>query len=244
MIYKIAIYFIIFLIYATVGYIYEVIAMSIINKKLSLSRGYLIGPYLPVYGLGCLMITLFITKYASDRITVFLLGMIYCCTLEYLTSYILEKIYGLRWWDYSDKKYNLNGRINLVTGIKFGISSIFIIEVFNPLIYKILGIIPESILVIISIFLASIIILDTIISSYTIAKLKINTKKYYKKDATEEIKEKVIQSLKKYRGFYIRLFHAFPNITIKYPKFNNIKNNLKKIEQKRKKKWNKKRVLH
>ena len=170
--------------------------------------------------------------------------MIYCCTLEYLTSYILEKIYGLRWWDYSDKKYNLNGRINLVTGIKFGISSIFIIEVFNPLIYKILGIIPESILVIISIFLASIIILDTIISSYTIAKLKINTKKYYKKDATEEIKEKVIQSLKKYRGFYIRLFHAFPNITIKYPKFNNIKNNLKKIEQKRKKKWNKKRVLH
>ena len=67
------------------------------------------------------------------------------------------------------------------------------------------------------------VILDTIISSYIIARLKLDTKKYFKRDATEEIKEKVRESLKKYKLFYSRILYAFPNLSLYNRKFERIK---------------------
>lgn len=223
---------IIFMMYSVIGYVVEVISASLTNKKFCLSRGFLIGPYLPVFGFGCLIITTFISKYSDDYIVIFILGMFLCCLVEYVTSYVLEKIFGLRWWDYSDRKFNINGRINLVTGIKFGLGSIFLLKVLNPILFRLFDIIPNNILIIISLLLTFLIIIDTMISSYIIARLKVDTKKYFRRDATEDIKEKVRESLKKYKLFYSRIFHAFPNLSLNNRRFERIKNLIRRKTRK------------
>lgn len=215
--------FMLFFIYSILGYIVEVISASITNRKFCISRGFLIGPYLPVYGFGALVITLFISKYSNDYVAVFILTMVACCVIEYLTSYILEKIFDLRWWDYSNRLFNLNGRINLTTGLKFGLGGFFVLKICNPLLFRLFDVIPPKILLIISIILTIVMIIDTIVSSYVIASLKIDTKQYFKKDATEEIKSKVRESLGKYRLFYSRILHAFPYLSLDDKKFEKIK---------------------
>ena len=205
--------FLIFFIYAVLGYFCEVFGIFINSHKINFSRGYLIGPYLPIFGFGALIITYYLSKYSNDLVALFILGSFFCCLLEYLTSFFLEKIFKLRWWDYSEKKFNLNGRISLETGIYFGVASILIVRVVNPINFKIFNLLSHKLLIIISIILFIIIFIDFIISTYTICKLNIDSSKLSNKDATKEIREKVKESLKKHRFFNNRLFKAFPNIT-------------------------------
>ena len=113
-------YFLLFIIYSIIGWILEII-FAFINLKKFVNRGFLIGPYCPIYGAGCLLLTILLSKYAEDTIVLFALSIIICSILEYLTSWIMEKIFKLRWWDYSDMKFNINGRICLETMIPFGI---------------------------------------------------------------------------------------------------------------------------
>lgn len=105
-------YFMLFFIYAILGWIIETTLVSIEKRKF-VNRGFLIGPYCPIYGFGGLAITILLKNYTKDPIVLFLMAVIICGTLEYFTSYIMEKIFKARWWDYSAKKYNINGRICL-----------------------------------------------------------------------------------------------------------------------------------
>lgn len=207
--------FMIFFIYSVIGYFCEVLGIFVSSGKVNLSRGYLIGPYLPIFGFGSLIITFYLSKYSNDLIALFILGSFFCCLLEYLTSFFLEKIFKLRWWDYSEKKFNLNGRISLETGIYFGIASILIIKVGNPMIFKLFKIISHKLLYIIGVISFIIIFTDFIISTYTICRLNIDSSKLSSLDATKDIRDKVKESLRKHRFFYNRLFKAFPDITKK-----------------------------
>lgn len=204
--------FLIFFIYSVIGYIVEILSVSLIEKKFIFSRGYLIGPYLPIFGFGSVIITLCLNKYQNDIVALFILAMFFCCTLEYFTSFFLEKIFKLRWWNYKDKKYNLNGRICLETGIMFGFGGIAIEKVTNPLIFTFLNIFSLNTLEIIAFILFLIIICDFVVSTYAIVKLEIDTNKYLNQDATKFVKEEVRKSLQKYRHFHNRLFKAFPAI--------------------------------
>jgi len=103
-----------FFIYAILGWIIETTLVSIEKKKF-VNRGFLIGPYCPIYGFGGLAITILLKNYTKDPIVLFLMAVIICACLEYFTSYIMEKLFKARWWDYSKKKYNINGRICLET---------------------------------------------------------------------------------------------------------------------------------
>lgn len=105
-------YFLYFIIYSFLGWFMEV-CVSLWNKHKFINRGFLIGPYCPIYGWGCLAIILVVGKDTSDILGVFLKAILICSLLEYFTSYFMEKIYNVRWWDYSNKKFNINGRICL-----------------------------------------------------------------------------------------------------------------------------------
>ena len=76
----------------------EVICKLIQYKKF-VDRGFLIGPYCPIYGVGALLITFFLNKYVQDPVVLFVMAVVVCGILEYLTSYFMEKIYHARWWD-------------------------------------------------------------------------------------------------------------------------------------------------
>ena len=134
------------MIYSFIGYIVEVINVSIISKKLVLNRGFLIGPYCPIYGWGALAITILLKRYMEDPLVLFVMSTLICSIIEYLTSYFMEKKYHARWWDYSNKKFNINGRICLETLIPFGILGVAIMYGTNPILFKLYNQIPQLII--------------------------------------------------------------------------------------------------
>ena len=211
MLYNFSFFILLFFIYSFIGYILEVIVVSKIEQRLVLSRGYLIGPYLPIFGFGSLLVIAILYKYSNDLLVLFILGTVLCCLLEYLTSYILEKLFKLRWWDYSDKKYNINGRICLENGIFFGILTVLLVKYINPFFINYLLLINNNIIIIIGILLFSIILFDFIFSSFVIINLHEKASIYSKKDSTEQVKDEIIKKLRKYKLFNSRLLKAFPN---------------------------------
>ena len=80
---------------------------GIFKEKRFINRGFLIGPYCPVYGFGVVLITILLQKYTNDVIVLFFLAILICGTLEYATSYFMEKFFNARWWDYSKNKFFL-----------------------------------------------------------------------------------------------------------------------------------------
>lgn len=188
MIYNIQIYFMIFIIYAIAGWIMEC-SLSIIQKHKFVNRGFLIGPCCPIYGVGVVGVSLLLRQFVDRPIMLFILSTILCGALEYFTSYIMEKIFNARWWDYSDSKFNINGRVCLSTLIPFGIFSVLIICFINPWIMDKLYMIPHHILTYIVIAVLIIFIIDCMFSFNVIMRFKSLTKQ--EKDNTEEITKKV-----------------------------------------------------
>lgn len=226
--------FLLFFMYSIIGYIFEVISCSIQSKKLVLSRGYLIGPYIPIFGFGGVAMSSFLDKYKSDTITLFVLSMVVCCIMEYLTSFLLEKIFKLRWWDYSNRKFNVNGRICLINGIFFGLGGLLVTQFLNPTLRSFLSSFTVNTIIVVGSILFGLIILDAIISTVIVSKLKIDTKKYAKKDSTEIIKKEVSKSLDRYRILYKRIIRAFPNIKLN-TNVNDIREYIKEKDKLRKK---------
>lgn len=204
-------YVILFFIYSVLGWIVEVMDVFIKVHKLS-NRGFLIGPYLPIYGSGCLLMIILLNNQTSDLIGLFLKTMIICSILEYFTSYIMEKIFKTRWWDYSDRKYNINGRICLENMIFFGILGCLLMYIINPILTNLLLNISSNIKFIIGIIVIFILLIDFIISFKIIFNIsKVVTS--VAKDSTEEITKKVKQILNNSR-IYKRIIKAFPKISI------------------------------
>ena len=127
--------FLYFIIASFLGYTMEVVKCSINTKKL-VNRGFLFGPICPIYGVGFVLITWLLSKYQNDIIILFLMGALITSAVEYYTSYVLELIFHNRWWDYSYRKDNINGRICLKNSILFGIGSVLIIRLINPLLFQ------------------------------------------------------------------------------------------------------------
>ena len=99
-----------------------------ITKGEFINRGFLIGPYCPIYGSGALLLTFLLNRYVNDKLVLFVMSIVVCSILEYVTSYIMEKIFHIRWWDYSNYKLNINGRVCLNNIALFGLAGVLIIK--------------------------------------------------------------------------------------------------------------------
>jgi len=85
-----------------------------------------------------------LNKYQDNLFVLFVLSIFVCSILEYFTSYFMEKIFKTRWWDYTRRKFNLNGRICLETMIPFGILGCLVIRVINPILFSLLNNLTKS----------------------------------------------------------------------------------------------------
>ena len=159
--YSLATYFMLFIIYAVAGWICEV-TLQLIQKHKLADRGFLIGPYCPIYGCGAILITLCLTPFNEHPIGLFILAMVLCGSLEYATSFIMEKAFNARWWDYSNMRFNINGRICLETLVPFGIAGLLIIYVFNPFLISMIGLMGENALNITSIVILVIFVAEDV----------------------------------------------------------------------------------
>ena len=194
MLHTIEIYFLLFISYAFLGWCMEVTCKLIQYKKF-INRGFLIGPYCPIYGWGALAITILLKRYMEDPLVLFVMSTLICSIIEYLTSYFMEKKYHARWWDYSNKKFNINGRICLETLIPFGILGVAIMYGTNPILFKLYNQIPQLVMNILTSILFIGFIVDNIISSNIISSINVEGNKLIK-DNTEEITEKIKQVLR------------------------------------------------
>lgn len=216
MFHTIKLYFLLFLIYSFMGWCMEV-CVSLVTRKKFINRGFLIGPYCPIYGWGAILITLLLSYFTDKPILLFFMAILICGTLEYLTSFFMEKIYHLRWWDYSNKKFNINGRVCLDTIIPFGILGTTIMYVTNPFFLDKLNMIPNNTLNIIFYILFAIFTIDGIISSTTILGIRKTTtdvNRENREDNTEEITKKVREILLGQSFIQRRLVNAYPKLQV------------------------------
>lgn len=202
--------FYIFIIYAIIGWFMEVAIVSVKKRKIT-ARGFLIGPWCPIYGFGALFITFLLQKYYEDPIVLFIMSFLLGTILEYITSYLMEKLFHARWWDYSDHRFHINGRVSLTTSLGFGALGLILVYFFNPFFLKIIKNIPTIIFNIIMIIVFVIFIVDIVTSYVIISNLK---KEGYSniKDITEKANEEVKRVLRNKSIFNRRLLNAFPHL--------------------------------
>lgn len=219
MLYNYLYLFLLFLIYAFLGWIVEIIDVIIIDRKV-VNRGFLIGPVCPIYGVGVLLMIFLLKRFIDTPLALFVLATTIFMTLEYITSYLMEKLFNARWWDYSNYKYNLNGRICLETTIPFGLGGIFVMYIINPFITNLLSKVNHQVIIIVGIILLVLFLIDVIISFSIISKLKGIIKKKYKDD-TDEMNKKVRDYLIKLSPLTKRLMESFPSVRMRLSKLKN-----------------------
>ncbi|APC38693.1 putative ABC transporter permease [Clostridium estertheticum] len=160
-----------FIVYSFMGWCLETVYTTI-RKKEFVNRGFLHGPFCPIYGFAILSIIVLLKPIENNYIFL-LLGSIFLTSLiEYITGYILETTFDSTWWDYSDEPYNLHGRICLKFSIIWGFISILILKVIHPYIKYIVNLIPPNPGVFLFYITLVYFILDFIITIITILKLK------------------------------------------------------------------------
>lgn len=208
-----------FTIYAIIGWLMEV-GLSFVQHHKFVNRGFLIGPYCPIYGFGGIAITLLLSNFMNtiDQVNMFdslwistVVIMFICGTLEYLTSYLMEKLFHARWWDYHRFKFNINGRVCLETLLPFTIIGQIILRLGNPAFLGMIGKIHQPWLHVITIAILAVFVTDLSVSYNIIHSFKKISSEA--KDNTEEITKKVKEIISKsWRGR--RLISAFPNVDI------------------------------
>lgn len=135
-IYRILAYF---AIYSVLGYILETLFALVMYGKLESRQGFLYGPVCPIYGVGAVIMILALQKFKKNGYTLFFGGILVGSIVEYLISLFGEVFLNVRWWDYSDKFLNINGRICLLYSIYWGVIGIYLMKSLNPSIDKMIN---------------------------------------------------------------------------------------------------------
>ncbi|MBQ1994734.1 MAG: putative ABC transporter permease [Clostridia bacterium] len=155
-------YVLLFFFYSAGGWLLESIYCSIGEKRL-INRGFLTGPLCPIYGTAALVMTILIYNPFKDRpLIIFLLGIVLCDIVEYITSYIMEKLFSARWWDYTYEFLNIGGRICLKHTLYWGIISVAFVRVLHPAVENLYAKINGDYLIYILIAVLAVFTLDLI----------------------------------------------------------------------------------
>lgn len=181
-----------FLIYSFLGWTMETVTFSIEEKRF-VNRGFLNGPLCPIYGTGMVLILDFLTPFKDNIIVLFLLGGVFATTIEYIVGYLLEKLFYTRWWDYSEKKFNIKGYICLENSIAWSILSVVMVKYIHPYIVSMVKSINIKLLEKISIVTIIVIILDTILTLSSLINFREKIKNL--NDIREDISKKIDNKL-------------------------------------------------
>lgn len=226
-----------FIIYSFLGWVMESCVRSICEKKV-INTGFLYGPFCPIYGFGAIIMLLFLNAFENHWFILFIASLIIFTLWEYLVGVLLEKIFKTKYWDYSDHKFNFQGRVCLVNSLCWGILGVLFIKFIHPFMVKILSYVDiVSIKISVSVLMA-VFLTDMIISVIKVKNIKNSLEKV--EILNKQIKEKlqelknndrfnkadlqvIVDELKKkrdriFRKLYRRVYHlkkAFPAINTK-----------------------------
>ena len=129
-----------FIIYSFIGFVIETLFALFMYNVLESRQSFLYGPFCGIYGVGAVIMIMFLNKYFNkNNHILFLGGFIVGSVVEYLISLIGELMLNVRWWDYSNRFLNINGRICLLYSIFWGLLAIYLMRVINPRVDKLIN---------------------------------------------------------------------------------------------------------
>ena len=176
-----------FALYSLLGWACESTYCSIPAKRF-INRGFLNGPFCPVYGVGALLVIFLLRPFTQNLLVLFVFGVLVTSVLEYITGFLLEKLFHTTWWDYSIRRFNIKGRVCLRNSLLFGVLSVLLLHFINPFVEKLEAWIPERALPAIAFIFLFYFITDSVITVRSI--LAMNGKLDELEKVLEEIKNK------------------------------------------------------
>ena len=205
-----------YFVFSVLGWIWECIYCTIKERKWQ-NRGFLYGPVCPIYGLGSIM-----ALFSYDLILlgvvpnlswwmILIVGFFFSMILEYPTSYILEKKFHARWWDYSNLPLIINGRTCAITSIGFGIGAIIIMNYLIPSYEKILVIIPATIIAVLCVIFVALHSSDFTLTVSNLTNFQRNIdelEKEFQDKMTEEV-DKIFEKHSKIYGSTLSRIASF-----------------------------------
>lgn len=210
-------YFLWMMIYSVLGWIYESTLCSVGERKF-INRGFLNGPYCPIYGWGAVLDILIFGR-IENPVLLFFLGAFVTCTLEYLTSYVMEKMFHARWWDYSNMKFHINGRVCLLGAIIFGAFSVLLILFVHPMVAAWTEQIPDIWRHIIAAILFVLFLIDNVVtfrgmSGFTekLEELKDYIRRARENGLPEPVNSYYHSIMSKFSDQQLRMLAAFPKL--------------------------------
>jgi len=202
-----------FFAYAFLGWCIEV-TLKYFQFHRFINRGFLTGPWLPIYGSGAALITIAVkglSPLESSVGTTFMVSFILCGVVEYMTSFVLEKRFHARWWDYSQKPMNLHGRVWIGNLILFGLGGVLIVEMINPLLLRLSGHLSFRLRETLAIILSSIFMADYVMSHFVLKLVKTGVENS-EADDTEAINKEIRLLLNDRSFFHRRFAEAYPEV--------------------------------
>lgn len=224
-----------FLIYAFMGWCIETIYATLRKGKF-VNRGFLNGPFCPIYGFGALILIVALNSVLNNILLLFVGAIVLTSVLEYITGFVLEKVFKGKWWDYSSESFNINGRVCLKFSVYWGVISVFMLRLLQPevnslvhkipYIYGILGFygLVTYFLADFAITLRSIIRLNSLLNQMHEISMEVKEKlELIAENSIEEIENTIYELKETYEMLlterslrHQRLLKAFPNLKIKH----------------------------
>lgn len=159
----------IFIIYAFFGWCTEV-SYAALDRGIFVNRGFLNGPYCPIYGCGVLIVIVLLTPLKENLLILYIGSFLLTSILEFVTGFLLEKVFHNKWWDYSNTPFNIMGYVCLKFSILWGFACTFIMQVIHPLIYRFIRFIPHVVGVVLLCIILIGFVIDAIVTISTIVK--------------------------------------------------------------------------
>ena len=157
-----------FIIYSIGGYLTETLFGILTKGVLESRQSMLYGPFCCIYGIGAITLICMPKQLKKTKWTLFWSGVIYGSIVEYLVSWIGDCYFHMKWWDYSNLAFNINGRICLIFSIFWGLLAICLNRVINPIVDKWINKMPEKLLKITVAIIFAFLVIDVIISSFAL----------------------------------------------------------------------------
>ena len=184
-----------FIIYSICGWIMESFFRSIAEKKL-INTGFLNGPFCPIYGIGAIIMILLLGKFENSIVLLYITSFFILSIWEYVVGIYLEKVFKTKYWDYSDHKINIKGRVCLLNSLFWGFLGVVFIKFIHPFVEEKLLLVNSIGLTIVVLIITVIFIIDTLISIIKVKNIKTTLDKI--EELNNQIKEKLeeIKALK------------------------------------------------
>lgn len=193
-----------FIIYSFLGWSAEVAFHTVTSGKF-VNRGFLNGPVCPIYGFGMVILIFSLQPLIDNFILLFIASFFLTSILEFITGFALEKIFHIKWWDYSDKPFNIKGYVSLSFSILWGLAAVFMLNIVQPIISDLISSVDNKIGNILLLFIITYFIIDFIVTVKGIMKINKHMRlldeiaerlKVYSDDIGENIHESMTKAVK------------------------------------------------